>query len=179
MLSALLYLAGSLAWEAVVGLYAWARSVAMYQGVALFTLHGLAVLVPLWFPDGRHLSPAWRTLTRALHDELGPILASQTLLFDAAIELLAELYYPIKCPNELLSYNAEADFWTIPVEVAGAVIGGSAAVAFYAPNRTVAVWSQSGLPTDGGDPPLPDDPAAKVRFINSPTPTARTPPIAR
>ncbi|HMQ29212.1 MAG TPA: sensor histidine kinase [Chloroflexaceae bacterium] len=34
----------------------------------LFTLYGLAVyiLVPLWFPDGRHLSPAWRSLTRVL-----------------------------------------------------------------------------------------------------------------
>jgi signal transduction histidine kinase len=34
----------------------------------LFTLYGLAVyiLVPLWFPDGRHLSPAWRSVTRVL-----------------------------------------------------------------------------------------------------------------
>jgi hypothetical protein len=35
VLSALLYLAGSLAWEAVVGMYAWTLAVAMYQGVAL------------------------------------------------------------------------------------------------------------------------------------------------
>lgn len=33
--SALLYLAGSLDWEAVAGMYAWTLSVAMYQGVAL------------------------------------------------------------------------------------------------------------------------------------------------
>jgi hypothetical protein len=35
VISALLYLAGSLAGEAVVGMYAWTLSVAMYQGVAL------------------------------------------------------------------------------------------------------------------------------------------------
>jgi hypothetical protein len=35
VLSALLYLAGNLAWEAVVGMYAWTFSIAMYQGVAL------------------------------------------------------------------------------------------------------------------------------------------------
>lgn len=35
VVSALLYLAGSLAWEAVVGMYAWTLAVAMYQGVAL------------------------------------------------------------------------------------------------------------------------------------------------
>jgi hypothetical protein len=33
--SALLYLAGNLAWEAVVGMYAWTLSIMMYQGVAL------------------------------------------------------------------------------------------------------------------------------------------------
>jgi hypothetical protein len=33
--SALLYLAGNLAWEAVVGMYAWTFSIMMYQGVAL------------------------------------------------------------------------------------------------------------------------------------------------
>jgi hypothetical protein len=33
--SALLYLAGNLAWEAVVGMYAWTLSIVMYQGVAL------------------------------------------------------------------------------------------------------------------------------------------------
>ncbi|WP_129677531.1 hypothetical protein [Candidatus Chloroploca sp. Khr17] len=35
VLSALLYLAGNLAWEAVVGMYAWTFTVAMYQGVAM------------------------------------------------------------------------------------------------------------------------------------------------
>lgn len=35
LVSALLYLAGSLDWEAVVGMYAWTLSVAMYLGVAL------------------------------------------------------------------------------------------------------------------------------------------------
>lgn len=35
LVSALLYLAGSLDWEAVAGMYAWTLSVAMYQGVAL------------------------------------------------------------------------------------------------------------------------------------------------
>jgi hypothetical protein len=35
VLSALLYLAGNLAWEAVVGMYAWTLTIMLYQGVAL------------------------------------------------------------------------------------------------------------------------------------------------
>jgi hypothetical protein len=65
----------------------------------------------------------------------------------------------------ILSSRHVAGQWTTPMEVAATLVGGSAAIAFYAPNRAVAVWSQSGMPEDAGDLPLPSDPDARARYI--------------
>ncbi|WP_129677537.1 histidine kinase [Candidatus Chloroploca sp. Khr17] len=97
----------------------------------LFNLYGLAVyiLIPLWFPDGRDLSPAWRTLTRVL---LG--LIALTVAGKAVAPELLEPGMPDRYANPLgvdwlppwwSTFFAQANILLL---LSGVMLGGAAIV---------------------------------------------------
>lgn len=113
-------------------------------------------------PEGPFIPPFLTSFQPAQTEQRSFLMANPSLATDGLGNTLAVWSSQ---SGAILSSRHVAGQWTTPVEVAGAIIGGSAAVAFYAPNRAVAVWSQSGMPENGGDLPLPADPAAKARYI--------------
>lgn len=129
VLSALLYLAGSLAWEAVVGMYAWTLSVAMYQGVALTIgrskpVYGAAVAV-IGFLNAVGVAAYMDRITGLMMVELG-LFERQEQIFDLPNVVPAFLAFgllgllgaltPAICAVGLLQARA------IPLWAAGALI---------------------------------------------------------
>jgi hypothetical protein len=129
VLSALLYLAGSLAWEAVVGMYAWTLAVAMYQGVALTIgqrkpVYGAAVAV-IGFLNAVGVGAYTARIAGLMMVELG-LFESQGQIFDLPSVVPAFMAYgllgllgaltPAICAVGLLQARA------IPLWAAGALM---------------------------------------------------------
>jgi hypothetical protein len=129
LVSALLYLSGNLAWEAVAGMYAWTLSVMMYQGVALKIgqrkpVYG-AVVAVIGFLNAVGVAAYAARMAGVMMVELG-LFANQGQIWDLPSVVPAFLAYgllgllgaltPAICAVGLLQARA------IPAWAAGALI---------------------------------------------------------